>query len=235
MRFSTAAATLLSVAGFAAAQQTHIIKVGDGGLAFNPSSLTAPVGDTVQFQFVAKNHSVTQSTFDNPCVFKDQGVDSGFLKVDANATEIPSWSFQIDSTDALWFFCAQIVNGTSHCQNGMVFALNPTAEKSFDTYKAKAMNNAAEGGAAGASGSAAASGAAPTASESAAGGAGASGASGAASATDSAGAGASPTAGADTTGGVANNQNAGSNGALGMSGNVISMLSISGLVLGLML
>ncbi|KAK7054644.1 phosphatidylinositol-3-phosphatase ymr1 [Paramarasmius palmivorus] len=201
MRFSTAAATLLSVA------------VGDGGLAFNPSSLTAPVGDTVQFQFVAKNHSVTQSTFDNPCVFKDQGVDSGFLKVDTNATEIPSWSFQIDSTDALWFFCAQMSTGLATAK-GMVFALNPTAEKSFDAYKAKAMNNAAEGGAAGASGSASASGAAPTASESAAGGAGA-----------------HLVLHLAPTLELAPHQLLDSNGALGMSGNVISMLSISGLVL----
>lgn len=33
----------------------------------------------VQFVFLAKNHTVTQSSFANPCVKMEGGMDSGFM------------------------------------------------------------------------------------------------------------------------------------------------------------
>ena len=62
---------------------THEVTVGANGmLAFSPSSITALVGDSIEFTFYPKNHSVTQSTFSNPCVPIEQttgtkGFDSG--------------------------------------------------------------------------------------------------------------------------------------------------------------
>ena len=53
-----------------------------------------------------------------------------------------------------------------HCQKGMVFAINPTAEKSFDAYKAKALASTAP-----AAGAPAAGGSAPGSAPPAAGGA----------------------------------------------------------------
>ena len=48
---------------------THEVTVGANGmLAFSPSSITALVSDSIEFTFYPKNHSVTQSTFSNPCV-----------------------------------------------------------------------------------------------------------------------------------------------------------------------
>lgn len=43
------------------------IEVGKGGIVFNPDTATAAIGDTVEFHFYPKNHSVTQGDFDSPC------------------------------------------------------------------------------------------------------------------------------------------------------------------------
>jgi len=132
MKLLSLVAAFASV-GFASAA-TFIISVGENnGLTFDPSSITADVGDTVAFQFKAKNHSVTQSTFAAPCV--KSGVDSGFFPVAANATVIPQWSLTLNNVSApLWFMCAQ----TGHCEQGMVFAINPTAQKTFEAFQAAA-------------------------------------------------------------------------------------------------
>jgi len=124
------------IPAFAAAVSavTHTVLVGENlGLTYNPSSITAAEGDVIAFQFVAKNHSVTQSSFANPCT--KSGVDSGFFPVQANATVVPQWSFTLNNASApLWFYCAQ----TGHCAQGMVFAVNPTAAKSFSAFQAAA-------------------------------------------------------------------------------------------------
>ncbi|KAI0807893.1 hypothetical protein C8Q74DRAFT_1229963 [Fomes fomentarius] len=142
MRFSTVAAALLPV-GVAFAQTTHVVKVGGGGnLAYDPPSLTeVKDGDVVQFQFLDKNHTVTQSTFANPCSnITDAtgvvtGVDSGYQAVAADAAQFPVWQITVNNASApLWFYCRQ----AKHCQAGMVFAVNPTADKSFDAFKAAA-------------------------------------------------------------------------------------------------
>ncbi|KAF9030822.1 hypothetical protein BDZ89DRAFT_646131 [Hymenopellis radicata] len=119
MRFSFAvAATVLSAAFVSAVD--HTVVVGDG-LVFNPTSVTAAQGDTITFSFRPKNHTVTQSTFADPCTrmtTPKEGIDSGFAPVAANATSLPQWSITVDNaTTPLWFFCAQ----TQHCQMGMVF------------------------------------------------------------------------------------------------------------------
>jgi len=157
MLFSFAAFALASALVASAADIN--VRVGDGGLVFNPSSVMGQLGDTIHFTFVSKNHSVTESTFAVPCTQASTGIDSGFLAVDANSTLAPSWSFTLNTTTPLWFFCAQ-TTPVNHCQSGMVFAVNPTADKTFDAYQATAKNGAAAGGAAGASGASGVSGAA---------------------------------------------------------------------------
>jgi len=140
MRFSTALVALASTVVVSAANIS--VLVGDGGLlAFTPPSITAASGDTINFEFRAKNHSVTQSTFANPCQLQTTpktGIDSGFQAVPANATNFPSWSITVDDpTTPLWFFCAQTVPA-NHCNTGMVFAVNAPPDKSFDAYQANA-------------------------------------------------------------------------------------------------
>jgi hypothetical protein len=141
MRFSVAAIAALSAAVSVHAQnQWNVIVGANETLTYTPSSLNnVSVGDVVNFQFVSKNHSVTQSTFTAPCTA--DGVSSGFQNVsDPTGSSFPTWSITIENTTApLWFFCAQVTNVTTHCQQGMVFAINPTAEKSFAAFQAAAM------------------------------------------------------------------------------------------------
>lgn len=140
MRFSTAAIAALPVLAASALAQTNItVQVGAGGaVAYNPPSVNASVGDTISFVFMGGNHTVTQSTFAAPCsnmTTPAAGIDSGFQAVPANPQGFPSWSFTVNDTSApLWFYCRHV----GHCQMGMVFAVNPTAEKSFQAFQAAA-------------------------------------------------------------------------------------------------
>ncbi|KAJ7709621.1 Cupredoxin [Mycena rosella] len=153
MRFSLAVAALAPVLSVYA--DNILVQVGAGGqLAFSPQNITAKIGDVVTFQFQGKNHSVTQSTFANPCTIQTapaQGIDSGFQFVSPNATQLPEWTFTMDNeTTPLWFFCP-----ASHCQAGMVFSINANeaSAKSFEVYQAaaKASGNAVAAGGAAAS------------------------------------------------------------------------------------
>jgi len=143
MRFSVAAAAVLSAAAASVQAQNsttwNVIVGMNETLTYTPSFLeNVAAGDTVSFQFVSKNHSVTQSSFADPCTAN--GVSSGFQDVaDVNATSFPTWSITVENaTSPLWFFCAQTTNTTTHCQDGMVFAINPTASKSFTAFQAAA-------------------------------------------------------------------------------------------------
>ncbi|KAJ6502280.1 Cupredoxin [Mycena sanguinolenta] len=245
MRFSLAAAAALAPVLFAAAED-HLILVGaNGQLAFSPTNITAAAGDTVSFQFQAKNHSVTQSSFVNPCAIQTTpapGINSGFQFVSNTSTTLPQWSFTVDNASTpLWFFCAQ-TTPASHCQAGMVFSVNanPNSAKSFAVYQQAAMGNPAviESSAA-ASASGGAAGAAPTDS--------------AGAALTSAGAGAAPTdssagaaatdagnainsaaaltdaGGASPTGGVSNGNGTSPSAGFRLSGNTFSLVAAVGL------
>lgn len=75
-----ASTALLSLAGAA----TYMVDVGKNDtLLFGPSSITAAVGDIVEFHFFPKNHSVDQSSFREPCQFNASSKPffSGFMPV----------------------------------------------------------------------------------------------------------------------------------------------------------
>ena len=116
-------ATPTSVAG---ATETHWVDVGARGeLLFSPQTLDAAVGDVVMFQFLAFNHTVTQSSFDAPCTSQN-GFDSGFRFFNPlNQTGIVNQrlSFLVRDSEPVWFFCRQ-TKPRSHCNAGMVFAIN---------------------------------------------------------------------------------------------------------------
>jgi plastocyanin len=133
MRFALTSAALATFATVASAVQTQVI-VGGGPLAYNPPQVTAAVGDTIQFVFMPKNHTVTQSTFAAPCQAMPNGLDSGFVPVAANATSTQAFTITVNTTTPLWFYCRQV----GHCQNGMVFAVNPTANKTFAAFQGAA-------------------------------------------------------------------------------------------------
>jgi plastocyanin len=111
------------------AQKTWVVAVAKNGtLTFSPDRLSPQPGEFVQFQFHAGNHTVTQSTFDQPCQPialhnpNVTGFHSGFLPVAASAEQgmIPTYTIQINNTNPIWLYCAQ----GQHCQRGMVMVIN---------------------------------------------------------------------------------------------------------------
>ncbi|KAH9475538.1 putative GPI-anchored cupredoxin [Psilocybe cubensis] len=103
----------------------HRIQVGENGLTYTESNITASIGDTVTFEFHAKNHTVTQSSFLKPCIpllesTGVQGFASGFKPVAPDATEFPTFTITINDTAPIWGYCGQ----TGHCAAGMVFSIN---------------------------------------------------------------------------------------------------------------
>jgi len=150
MQFSTFALAALSI-GCTLAQSgqitVHVVTVGNtnGSLTYSPDSITASKGDMVQFQFMPKNHTVTQSNFDNPCEPVSMhsnvtGVFSGFMPVAATDTSIPTYTILINNTNPMWIYCAQ----GKHCQSGMSMVINENtkanATRSLANYQMMAKS-----------------------------------------------------------------------------------------------
>ncbi|QRV86154.1 hypothetical protein RhiJN_14172 [Ceratobasidium sp. AG-Ba] len=131
----------------------HSVTVGDNGsLVYNPSSIKAQPGDIVSFQFKSKNHTITQSSFADPCrkleftsTTGQVGFDSGFMAVAANAEAFPTFNITVKDTTPVWAYCRQ----ANHCGNGMVFAINAvdSGDKSFAAFQAlaKQLNGTGSG------------------------------------------------------------------------------------------
>jgi plastocyanin len=129
---------------------THIVEVGKNGLKYTPPFITAKIGDEVQMNFFALNHTLVQSSFQDPCEPLPYGIFAGFqpTSVTKNTTGLVTFKtvkFQVETESPLWFYCAQ----GNHCQQGMTFAINPPAG-SVDTFNkvaaTKAKNIAPYGG-----------------------------------------------------------------------------------------
>ncbi|KAI0451806.1 hypothetical protein F5B21DRAFT_362565 [Xylaria acuta] len=129
MQFSTSVIAT-ALLGLASAQKVHVVSVSSASksLTFSPDNLKADVGDMIQFQFLAGNHSVVQSNFDNPCtpiqqhVTDTKGMFSGYMDVAASAATgmIPVYSMEVTTDKPLWLYCSQ----GKHCQAGMVMVVN---------------------------------------------------------------------------------------------------------------
>ncbi|KAI1171659.1 Cupredoxin [Nemania sp. FL0916] len=127
----------------AAPGATHSVQVGGAaGLVYTPPTINAAPGDMVIFTFMSQNHTVTQSTFDLPCDRMAGGKDSGFQPNKDNAVvPAPQVAMQVMDTKPQWFYCAQM----GHCGKGMVFSINPTAEKSQEIFQAMAIQQKGQG------------------------------------------------------------------------------------------
>ncbi len=81
--------------------EADIFQVTVGGSsppAYSPPSTSGVVnGDTIVFVFETANHTVTQSSFDNPCQKFDEGFKSGF--VPSNGTLVPYMVAQYACSD----------------------------------------------------------------------------------------------------------------------------------------
>lgn len=105
-----------------------VVQVGrNGSLTFSPNNIKVNAGEMVQFQFMGGNHTVTQSTFDQPCMpigmnANATGFHSGYIPAAASQSMgmIPTYTIMINDTKPVWAYCAQ----AKHCQNGMVMVIN---------------------------------------------------------------------------------------------------------------
>lgn len=141
---------MASMASAPAGMMTHTVTVGGvkpaadptgtptPNLAYQPESITANIGDTVLFVFLQANHTVTQSTFANPCVKMPGGTDSGFMPNPSGAAGV-TFTMPVTASGPLWFYCKQKVG--THCGKGMVFSINAptTGDKTFSAYKQLAI------------------------------------------------------------------------------------------------
>ncbi|KAJ7291547.1 hypothetical protein C8J57DRAFT_1587861 [Mycena rebaudengoi] len=120
----------------------HLVRVGLDGLTYTPSSISAAVGDTVTFEFHPNNHTVTQSSFEKPCVPLETrlGFKSGFQPVATNANTFPKFQITINDTQPIWGYCGQ----KDHCSSGMVFAINAVENgpNNFAAFQARAKATA---------------------------------------------------------------------------------------------
>ncbi|MBE3046166.1 cupredoxin domain-containing protein [Candidatus Bathyarchaeota archaeon] len=101
---------------------------GTAGTIFSPEKVTAPVGSMVQFQFMGGNHTVTQSSFAEPCAPLSAGnaTAAGFHSdyvpaMDVAETgQVPAYTIMINDTAPIWAYCAQ----AAHCKGGMSMVIN---------------------------------------------------------------------------------------------------------------
>lgn len=101
---------------------TMDIDVGEKGFVFDPDTVTAAVGDVLNFHFYPGDHSVASSDFANPCSPAAQNpVWSGFINPSGSGEASTMFSLTVNSTDPMWFYCAQV----GHCAAGMAMVVNP--------------------------------------------------------------------------------------------------------------
>lgn len=129
---------ILTSAAFAGAALAKDIPVAvgnkDGGLTFNPATITAEEGDVVLFHFWPKSHSVAQAAFDKPCEPLNGGFWSGFVPTnDTEAASDTHFMYTVSNASApIWFYCSAM----RHCQNGMVGVINPPQNNPNRTLEA---------------------------------------------------------------------------------------------------
>lgn len=142
---------------------THTVTVGGADAAgkpmlmYMPDSIMAAKYDMVQFNFMAKNHTLTQSTFPAPCKkmmpmapaagmpAMPAPVDSGFMPFDGKGMPPMTMMQVVDDKTPMWFYCKQ-KKPKSHCGAGMTFSINPNmpgqGDKTQAAFKAAAMMQA---------------------------------------------------------------------------------------------
>jgi len=131
---STAAAAAASSAPPNTAGQINV-NVGASGLTFSPANFSAPVGTLVSFFFPSSiPHSVSQSSFANPCTPLSGSSGNGF---DSGLTSGKEFTINItDASTPIWFFC----KAPTHCGSGMVGSINaPATGNTFDAFQAAAL------------------------------------------------------------------------------------------------
>ncbi|KAJ4307129.1 hypothetical protein N0V88_000506 [Collariella sp. IMI 366227] len=97
-------------------------------------AIKAAIGDTVIFTFLSQNHTATQSAFDTPARL----LPAGWIL--ASRQTPTTLSTPTPSRNAR-FYCRQ----ANHCGKGMVFSINPSAEKTQAQFQALAIQQNGDG------------------------------------------------------------------------------------------
>jgi len=139
---TTAAAVVAPAAPSAPPSTSNQINVDvypNAAFVFNPSNFTASNGTLVTFFFPTSTltHSVTQSSFEDPCTYlvANGSTPGGF---DSGLTSGAQFTINItDDTQPIWFHCKQI----THCGLGMVGSINAptTGNNTFAAFQAAAI------------------------------------------------------------------------------------------------
>ncbi|OAX85072.1 hypothetical protein ACJ72_00544 [Emergomyces africanus] len=101
-----------------------------------------PKGSKIHLDFRATNHTLTEPSFDGPCIplKKRHAIDTGVNH--ANPDDIPnlkSFHFTTHSHKPRYFYCRQGARTRkSHCADGLVFDISVSQEK-FNKFRARAM------------------------------------------------------------------------------------------------
>jgi plastocyanin len=91
---SSSSATPTSTASSTSStSQDHKVIVGGTTLTFEPANITAQPGDTITFEFHQKNHTITQSSFANPCQMLSSNSTSGQVGFDSGLYVLSLSSF----------------------------------------------------------------------------------------------------------------------------------------------
>ena len=108
-----------------AANRIIPVVVGGPQDTFVPNSVTAAVGDIIQFQFSNGNHTVTQSAKDTPCqplqASDPAAIHSGHVPFEDGQTTVGTFNMPITNTETMFLYCAT----GPHCQEGQVMIVNP--------------------------------------------------------------------------------------------------------------
>jgi len=94
-----------------------------------------------EFNFYPVNHSVARAEYGYPCVpyellVAEPGFFSGFQPVDAVLSEPPSWSFRVNDTDPIFYYCSAPGSCLAFAMVGVV---NPNANVSLARHAQLAL------------------------------------------------------------------------------------------------
>ncbi|KAK4446999.1 hypothetical protein QBC34DRAFT_440500 [Podospora aff. communis PSN243] len=128
--------TLISFAAITALATAAKIEiaVGKDGLVFSPSSVTAAMGDVIEYQFFPPTHSVIMGDFNNPCMPAATGgfFSGGFTTSNGQNSNV--FQVTVNTTDPIFFYCGF----PTHCESGMSGVINANSSQTLAAYQSKA-------------------------------------------------------------------------------------------------
>ncbi|XMA20847.1 hypothetical protein WAI453_013638 [Rhynchosporium graminicola] len=138
---STTLVALAAVVATASAQAGTTIKVtvGKGGNIYTPNDIKVEIGTNIEFSFFPQNHTVTESSFKDPCHPLENGFFSTFVPTSfaPSSTNASTFTITVKDKKPIWLYCGQ----GKHCQTGMIAAINaPASGNTFEAFSLLAKN-----------------------------------------------------------------------------------------------